>query len=122
MRARQWCCGLMERRASWVLALGIFGMVGFIGSVAFAAARWVGESGFLTMSALALSSYSVSLLIGHLGDPFEFRRRYPTEERRTAAVAVVPMVAEPQRSVSQPLVRCAELAPLRSVRTTVGHT
>lgn len=93
-----------------MLALGIFGMVGFVGSFAFAAARWVGESGFLTMSAL-----------GHLGDPFELRRRYPTEEQRTTAVAVVPMVAEPQHSVAQPLVRRAELAPLRSVRTTVGH-
>lgn len=69
MKARRWCCYLIERRAAWVLALGILGMIGFIASCALVAARWIGETGFVTMGTLALASFSSSVLVGHLGDP-----------------------------------------------------
>lgn len=121
MRARRWCRGLMERRSVWVLALGILGMVGFIGSFAFVSVRWVGEAGFLATSALALASYSVSLFIAHLADSFELRRRYATEVRREPAIAVVPLVTEPRREVEPPLAWRPELTSMRSVRSTVGH-
>lgn len=122
MRTRRWCCDVMERRSGWVLALGLVGMVGFVGSLALVSLRWVGETDFLMASALALASYALSLLIGHLGDPFEFRRRCASDARREPTVIVVPVVAGPlKHAVGKRLVCRSERAPMRSVRGTVSH-
>lgn len=69
----------MERRALRVLALGFFGMAGFVGGFGLIAAGWIGASGFLALSALSLTAYAACFLISHLGDSLEFGRRYPSE-------------------------------------------
>ncbi len=122
MRVRRWCCHVMERRSAWVLALGLLGMVGFIGSLALVSLRWVGEADFVAASTLALASYALSLIIGHLGDPFEFRRRCARDARREPTVIVVPVVAERlKHAVGKRLVCRSERTPMRSVRSTVSH-
>lgn len=89
----------MERWSSFVVALGVLGMVGFVGSFALVAVGWVGVSGSLALAVVSLSSYSVSLIVGHFGDPLAFCRRSSGAEwswRR-------------------------ERATLRSIRVTIGH-
>jgi hypothetical protein len=89
VKTRRWCCRCIERWSACVLALGIFGMVGFVASLAAVAAGWVGTSGFCGFVCVSLSSYSVSLLVGHLGDSFEHdawaEPASPRRERSRAA-------------------------------------
>lgn len=124
MKARQWCCHCMERWSSCVFALGLFGMAGFVGSFALIAAGWVGVSGYLTLAAASLTAYSVCLLVGHLGDALELRRRYPSSEERlplrAAPIAPPSFDDEPAR-IPLPLGWRGELSTLRNVRTRVGH-
>ncbi|MDI1435797.1 hypothetical protein [Polyangium sorediatum] len=82
MKTRRWCCRCIERWSTCVLGLGIFGMVGFVASLAAVAADWVGTSGFFSIASVSLTSYVVSLLVGHLGDPFDLRHRHPLEDRQ----------------------------------------
>lgn len=79
MIARRWCCRWMERRPRWVLAFGVLGMISFVGSLAAVAAGWLRIGGSLGAMSASLAAYAVSLLIGHLGDPFELHRRDPLE-------------------------------------------
>lgn len=104
--------------------VGIFGMAGFIGGFGLIAAGGIGASGFLARSTLSLTSYVVCLVVDHLGDPLEFRRRYPSQEEWKAAhtdIALeLPPLGKPPRA-PQPVSRHEERTTLRSVRTTVGH-
>ena len=75
---RRLACCLFERYPAVVAALGGLGMVGFVGTLVVAINGWAAArtSFWLGLCAvLSLSGYGLSLLIGHLGDPFELRRR-----------------------------------------------
>lgn len=83
--ARRLCCRCVERWHRWVLAFAVLGMVGFVGSLAAVAASWLRIAGFLGAMSGCLAAYAMSLLIGHLGDPLELRRREPSEDEPARA-------------------------------------
>jgi hypothetical protein len=70
----------MERWHRWVVVCGVLGMIGFVGSLGVIAAGWLGIGGSLGGTAASLAAYAASLLIGHLGDPLELRRRSPRQD------------------------------------------
>lgn len=78
MMLRRLACRLLERHPAAVAALGALGMAGFVGTLVLAINGWAAARSsfwFGLCALLSLFGYGLSLLIGHLGDPFELRRR-----------------------------------------------
>jgi hypothetical protein len=112
----------MERGRSLVAALGALGIFGFLTAlVGLVAGALDGPSCLLTV-AVSLAAYGLALAVGHLGDPFELRRREAARARpvrdgsarRRARLAVR---AHPEQLVD--VARQAEAEPLGDV--TLKH-
>jgi hypothetical protein len=74
---RRLACRCVERWAAGVVALGVAGMLGFVGSMIAFGQRRLDTPAFLIGTALSLAVYSASLLVGHFGDPAELERHRP---------------------------------------------
>lgn len=73
--ARRMACHWMQARRAWVTALAVIAMLTFGGSVAALHLAWLDLGAYLTAALLSLLSFVGCLAVGHLGDPFELRRR-----------------------------------------------
>jgi len=77
VEGRRLACRCVERWAPVIVALGVAGMLGFVGSLVAFGQRRLDTPAFLIGTALSLGIYSVSLLVGHFGDPSELERQRP---------------------------------------------
>lgn len=75
--ARRLACRCVERWAVVIVALGVAGMLGFVGSLIAFGQRRIDTPAFLIGTALSLAIYSASLLVGHFGDPSALERQRP---------------------------------------------
>lgn len=124
----------MDRWSAYVLALGLAGMAGFVGSLALAAAGLVATGGLVSLVCLSLGAYAACLVLGHLGDLVEFRRRYLCEALAlpqvtpaspggtdvflvTSAVTSVPQVTPTALGRVDISPATSEARALRSIRT-----
>lgn len=67
-------CRCNERVGEWLVLLGIAGIVGFCGAVLGFRAGLFSEVQYLAGAAGSLSVLVASVLIAHLGDPYEWQR------------------------------------------------
>ena len=74
---RRLACRCVERWPAVIVALGVAGMLGFVGSLIAFGQRRLDMPAFLFGTALSLAIYSATLLVGHFGDPAELERQRP---------------------------------------------
>lgn len=74
MRVRERACLWMQHHERSVLALGLFGMLGFVVASLGAVSGLLGARTYLAGAAGSLLAYAAALVIGALGDPFELSR------------------------------------------------
>jgi|GEM_PF-6081215 len=77
-RFRRFACLCMEHQGRWVVALGIAGIVGFVGGLLGVAQGWLGVVGYVGVACLSLLAYSACSVVGALGDRLELNRRLGT--------------------------------------------
>jgi hypothetical protein len=74
MTARERACRWMQRYERQVIALGLLGMLGFVGVSVAAVGGMLGSAGYVAGTIGSLLLYAAALLIGTLGDSFVLDR------------------------------------------------
>ena len=83
MTARELSYHCVERGGRWLTALGLLGMLGFVGSSVGFAAGAFREKEYLAEVAVSLAVFTLALTVGHLAESFDARR--PASPRKTRA-------------------------------------
>ena len=74
MMIRRWCCWCTRRFTFALVGSGILGVTGFVAAFLLFTADVIGLPAFAVGVTAALVVYTVSLVVGHLGDPLALRR------------------------------------------------